>query len=119
MPTLSRRRFAAASLAALPLVAVRTRPARAAEFSYKFASNLPATHPLNVRAGQAAARILEATGGRVELRVFPNNQLGSDTDTLSQLRAVAKAGTNIRALVRRSLDAVGRTNDTALTVLWD
>lgn len=89
MPTLTRRRLAAASLAALPFVAVRTGSARAAEFSYKFANNLPATHPLNVRAGQAATRILEATSGRVELRIFPNNQLGSDTDTLSQLRSGA------------------------------
>lgn len=89
MTTLSRRQLSIASLAALPLVAIRTRAAHAAEFSYKFASNLPAAHPLNVRAGEAAARILEATGGRVELRVFPNNQLGSDTDTLSQLRSGA------------------------------
>ena len=33
--------------------------------------------------------------------------------------AVAKAGTDIRALVRRSLDAVGRTKDTALTAFTD
>lgn len=63
MTTLSRRQLSIASLAALPLVAIRTRAAHAAEFSYKFASNLPAAHPLNVRAGEAAARILEATGG--------------------------------------------------------
>ena len=59
------------------------------EFSYKFANNLPASHPLNLRAGEAAGRILEATGGRVEIRLFPNNQLGSDTDVLSQLRSGA------------------------------
>ncbi len=103
MPTLSRRRFAAASLAALPLVAVRTRPAQAAEFSYKFASNLPATHPLNIRAGEAAARILEATSGRVELRVFPNNQLGSDTDTLSQLRSGAVEFFTLSGLILSTL----------------
>ena len=33
--------------------------------------------------------------------------------------AVAKAGTDIRALIRRSLDAVGRTKDTALTAFTD
>ncbi len=33
--------------------------------------------------------------------------------------AVAKAGTDIRALIRRNLDAVGRTKDTALTVFTD
>ena len=76
-------------IAALPLVAIRTRPADAAEFSYKYANNLPAAHPLNVRATEAMARIREATGGRVDIQVFPNNQLGSDTDTLSQLRSGA------------------------------
>ena len=33
--------------------------------------------------------------------------------------AVAKAGTDIRALVRRTLDVVGRTEDTALTAFTD
>ncbi len=86
MPRFSRRRLLAAS-AALPLVAIRTRPAGAAAFTYKFAHNLPPNHPLNLRAGEAAKRIAEATGGAVELRVFPSNQLGSDTDTLTQLRS--------------------------------
>jgi len=89
MTVLSRRALAKASLAALPLVAIQTRRALAAEFSYKFANNLPATHPLNVRAAEAAVRILQNTGGRVEIRLFPNNQLGSDTDVLSQLRSGA------------------------------
>ena len=72
--------------AALPLVAIRTRPAGAAEFTYKIANNTPATHPLTIRMTEAAARILEGTGGRVEIKVFPNSQLGTDTDMLSQLR---------------------------------
>jgi len=33
--------------------------------------------------------------------------------------AVAKAGTDIRAVIRRNLDAVGRTGDTALTAFTD
>jgi len=88
MPNLPRRHLLAGA-AALPLVAIRTRPAHAAEFTYKFANNLPATHPLNVRGLEAAARIKQATDGRVEVNVFPNNQLGSDTDVLSQLRSGA------------------------------
>ena len=83
------RRSLLAGAASLPLVAIRTRPAGAAEFTYKFANNLPATHPLNVRGLEAAARIKHATDGRVEVNVFPNNQLGSDTDVLSQLRSGA------------------------------
>jgi len=88
MPPISRRSLVAGA-AALPLFAIRSRPAGAAEFSYKFANNLPPTHPMNLRANEAMARILEASGGRVEIRVFPNNQLGSDTDVLSQLRSGA------------------------------
>ncbi len=88
MPPISRRSLVAGA-AALPLFAIRSRPAGAAEFPYKFANNLPPTHPMNLRANEAMARILEASGGRVEIRVFPNNQLGSDTDVLSQLRSGA------------------------------
>ncbi len=88
MPSISRRSLALGA-AALPLVAIRTRPAHAAEFSYKFANNTPATHPMNVRGQEAADRILQATGGRVEIRLFPNSQLGTDTDMLSQLRSGA------------------------------
>ncbi len=93
MPPISRRslvpRCAIWGAAALPLFAIRTRPANAAEFTLKFANNLPVTHPMNVRSIDMVARIMEATGGRVEVQIFPNNQLGSDTDMLSQLRSGA------------------------------
>ena len=102
MPAI-RRRHVLAGACALPLVAARTRPAGAAEFSYKFASNLPATHPLNVRAQEAADRILKATDGRVEIRVFPNNQLGADTDVLSQLRSGAVEFFTLSGLILSTL----------------
>ena len=83
--TVSRRSLALGA-AALPLFAIRTRPAGAAEFTYKMANNTPMTHPLTVRMQEAAGRVLKATDGRVEIRIFPNSQLGSDTDMLSQIR---------------------------------
>src|ERR1700754_2331213 len=58
-----------------------------AEFTYKFANNLPDSHPLNTRAKEMSAAIKAETDGRVDVQVFPNNQLGSDTDVLSQLRS--------------------------------
>jgi TRAP-type transport system periplasmic protein len=61
--------------------------AQAAEFSYKYANNLPDSHPMNVRAREMAAAIKAETQGRFDLQVFPNNQLGSDTDMLSQIRS--------------------------------
>jgi tripartite ATP-independent transporter DctP family solute receptor len=75
--------------AALPLFAINTRPARAAEFSLKLANNSPISHPQSVRQQEAADRIKAATNGAVDIQVFPNNQLGSDTDMLSQLRSGA------------------------------
>jgi tripartite ATP-independent transporter DctP family solute receptor len=112
MPQISRRSLALGA-AALPLFSIRGRPADAAEFTYKFANNTPVTHPMNVRAQEAANRIKEATGGRVEIQLFPNNQLGSDTDMLSQLRSGAiefftLSGLILSTLVRpASINGVG------------
>ncbi|AWM86577.1 TRAP transporter substrate-binding protein [Microvirga sp. 17 mud 1-3] len=61
--------------------------AQQAEFTYKYANNLPETHPMNARAREMAAAIKAETNGRVDLQIFPNSQLGSDTDTLSQVRS--------------------------------
>src|SRR6187397_3475845 len=66
-----------------PLVA----RAQTAEFTYKYANNLPDAHPLNIRAKEMAAAIRAETKGRFDLQIFPNNQLGSDTDMLSQIRS--------------------------------
>jgi len=63
--------------------------AQAAEFTYKVGTNLPASHPLNVRLQEAIDAIKKDTDGRVELRLFANNQLGGDTDMFSQLRSGA------------------------------
>lgn len=87
---ISRRTLLAAAgctLAIAPLL--RIRPAAAAEFTYKYANNLPITHPLNQRAAEAAAKINADTGGRVKVDIFPHGELGSDTSMLSQLRAGA------------------------------
>src|SRR5258708_12103580 len=59
--------------------------AQQAEFTYKYANNLPDSHPLNTRAKEMAAAIKTETNGRFDLQIFPKNQLGSDTDMLSQI----------------------------------
>src|ERR1700748_2045814 len=61
--------------------------AQAAEWTYKFANNVPESHPFVTRAREMAAAIKTETNGRFDLQVFPNSQLGSDTDTLSQVRS--------------------------------
>ncbi len=80
------RRVAIASAAAIALPARMAR-AQQAEFNYKYANNLPATHPMNARAKEMVDAIRAETKGRVSIEVFPNNQLGSDTDMLSQVRS--------------------------------
>ena len=97
------RRSLALGAAALPLVAIRTRPAQAAEFSYKMANNTPATHPLTLQMQAAAERVLKATDGKVEIRVFPNSQLGSDTDMLSQVRSGAIEFFSLSGLILSTL----------------
>ncbi|MGA2941853.1 MAG: TRAP transporter substrate-binding protein [Xanthobacteraceae bacterium] len=61
--------------------------AQGAQFTYKYANNLPETHPMNVRAREMSAAIKQETNGAVDIQIFPSSQLGSDTDTLSQIRA--------------------------------
>ncbi|MDM0108376.1 TRAP transporter substrate-binding protein [Variovorax sp. J22R24] len=78
------RTAAAAAVVAAPL---RSAFAQKAEFTYKYANNLPVTHPMNLRAKEMADAVLAETNGRVDIQIFPNNQLGSDTDVLSQLRS--------------------------------
>ena len=57
------------------------------QWVYKYANNLPETHPMNIRAQEMAAAIKQETNGRFDLQIFPSSQLGSDTDTLSQIRS--------------------------------
>lgn len=83
---LDRRTLLAGTAAlALPTLAPLAR-AQKAEFTMKFGNNLPITHPLNVSANEMVAKILADTKGRVDIKVFPSSQLGTDTDMLSQLR---------------------------------
>lgn len=73
--SISRRSLLMAATA-VPLCGILTRPAYAAEFVYKFATGQDPTHPVNIRAQEAIDRIREATSGRLEIRLFPANQLG-------------------------------------------
>ena len=82
----SRRSLIAAG-AALPLVGILSRRGYAAEFTLKYATGQDPTHPLNVRGQEAIDRIRTATNGRVDMKLFPANQLGSDTDLLPQVRS--------------------------------
>jgi TRAP-type transport system periplasmic protein len=86
-PGISRRALIQSAAATGTVATFSIKRARAAAtYEYKYGTNVPATHPLSARAQEAADTIAKETDGRFLLRVFPNNQLGGDTDMLSQLR---------------------------------
>jgi tripartite ATP-independent transporter DctP family solute receptor len=90
MFTISRRRFlkTVAVSGAAASVGAYTRGASAApQFKLKYGNYQPTSHPINIRATEMAAKINTESGGRIDFQVFPNSQLGSDTDMLSQLRS--------------------------------
>jgi tripartite ATP-independent transporter DctP family solute receptor len=88
--TIARRQFVQ-GLAATGALAATSGPvfAQSAPITLKWANNIPATHPSTVRIKEAAEAIKKDTGGKVDIQVFPNNQLGGDTDMLSQVRSGA------------------------------
>ena len=84
--------------------------AQSAEFKLKYANNLPAIHPMNVHAKEAADAIRKETNGRVDIQIFPSNQLGSDTDMLSQVRSGAIDFFTISGLILSTLVPMASVN---------
>ncbi|WP_026437775.1 TRAP transporter substrate-binding protein [Acidovorax sp. JHL-9] len=84
----SRRTLLKAS-GAVGLVGITGRAAFAqgGTFNYKVGTNVPVTHPIAIRLAEAAEKVRAETSGKVNIRVFPSGQLGSDTDMLSQVRS--------------------------------
>jgi TRAP-type transport system periplasmic protein len=90
MNTRKQRRWFLSGLATAPLWTVPfIRRASAAEFVFKVAHPLAANHPTNLRLKEAADLIAKDSDGRLELRLFPNNQLGGEVDLLNQIRSGA------------------------------
>ncbi|VVE25115.1 ABC transporter substrate-binding protein [Pandoraea morbifera] len=91
MSTMDRRHFikVVAATSAAAATGLYQTQAHAAEFTLKFANNLPVSHPMNIRAKEMAQKIAEQSKGRIDFQIYPNNQLGSDSDMLSQIRAGA------------------------------
>ncbi len=86
MDSIARRSLVATAAVTLALPAISTR-ARAAEITLRYGNNAALDHPVNIRARQVADRVKAQTNGRVEMQIFPNSQLGGDTDSISQLRS--------------------------------
>lgn len=86
------------------------RRACAAEFTMKYGNQVPIGHPVTVAMQRAADAIRKDSGGRLEIQIFPNNQLGGDTDMLSQLRSGALELFTCSPVVLSSLVPVAAIN---------
>lgn len=75
----------AAATASLPGIAF----AQGNKISMKLGISLAQSHPTVVGLQAACADILKETNGQLAIDVFPNSQLGSDTDMISQVRSGA------------------------------
>ena len=98
MRTISRRRLLRTGTTAAAF-GILTRRGDAAEFSWRYANNNVVQHPMNVRLREAVERIREQSSGRMDIQIFPNSQLGGDTDMLSQLRTGAIQLFNLSGLI--------------------
>src|ERR1035437_11174615 len=105
--TLLRSSGAAAGIATFGIL---TRRGDAAEFVFRYANNNVAAHPMNVRLREAAEGIRRESGGRMEIQLFPNSQLGGDTDMLSQLRTGAIQMFNLSGLILATYVPVASIN---------
>lgn len=90
--TLSRRRLViglgtAAIAGSLGLGASLSQRPKSTVFAWRFGHGFPADHPIHSHAVAAATKIREETGGKVDIGVYPNSQLGGDVDLLSQVRS--------------------------------
>ena len=60
-----------------------------AKLNMKIAISLPESHPTCAALKAASVEVLKESNGRLTMEVYPNGQLGSDTDTVSQVRSGA------------------------------
>jgi len=92
MLTVSGRTLLRSAVGAVAAGSILKAPAvlaQAAPLKLKFGNDLPATHSVNVRLKEAIEAITAETSGKVAISLFPNNQLGSDSDMMTQLRSGA------------------------------
>ena len=89
---------------------ILTRRGDAAEFTWRYADEMVPTHSMNVHLQQAAERIRRDSGGRMEIQIFPNNQLGGATDMLSQLRTGVIQLLNLSGVILSTVVPVASIN---------
>ena len=78
---MSRRLFMGTTAAALAAPTIL----RAQETVIRWGEMLPTTHPQVMMAEKIAADVKEKSGGRIDIQVFPNGQLGSGKDLMDSV----------------------------------
>jgi TRAP-type transport system periplasmic protein len=87
MKKMTRRGVLGAASAAWATTVLGKPAKAAAEFDFKLGVNTPDSHPLTIRLVEASKAIASQSGGRLNIAVFSNSQLGGDPEMLSQVRA--------------------------------
>lgn len=84
-----RGEFIAGSAAAFASIAIVRAPARAAQYTFRWGHATQLEHPLNVNAVRVKNEVFKRSQGRLDIQIFPNNQLGGDPAMLQQVRTNA------------------------------
>ena len=101
----TRRRFGALAVGGIAMtLPIGCVLAQAATIRLKYGTAFPADHPGTLRIVEAAQAIRKDTGGKVDLQIYPNSQLGSEPDMVSQTLAgaldfMSTASTNLQTRV--------------------
>ena len=83
---LTRRQFVAGAAASVFMPAIG---ARAQATVIRWGESLPATHPQVQMAERIAKEAREKSGGRIDVQIFPNSQLGSNNDMIESVSSGA------------------------------
>lgn len=88
-PRVSRRAALAGAAGTAAFGILHWHKANAAEFNLKVGNDNSPLHPMNVIITKAIENISKESGGRLAVHNYPNNQLGTDSQMIAQVRSGA------------------------------
>jgi TRAP-type C4-dicarboxylate transport system substrate-binding protein len=84
---LNRRQFGATALGSMAALASAPAVAQGEKIELKVGGQFADSHPSSKAMEAACAEIRSQSNGRIDIRFFPNAQLGSDAAMLTQVRS--------------------------------